>query len=138
MPEGRNVGAAHVRGEFLFFFDNDAHLPRRDELAGLAAELRRDAGLAYVQPRIADPDTGGPLRRWVPLPPPQRPQPRLARPPQPASRADPPPPDGLRGADPVPSPRPPGPEARPLRLPRGPPHPLRPPAPRSAGRRSSA
>ncbi|MGW4226160.1 glycosyltransferase family 2 protein [Streptomyces bauhiniae] len=66
IPEGRNVGAAHVRGEFLFFFDNDAHLPRGDELARLAAELDRDAGLAYVQPRIADPDTGVTLRRWVP------------------------------------------------------------------------
>ncbi|MYS13885.1 glycosyltransferase [Streptomyces sp. SID4982] len=66
IPEGRNVGAAHVRGEFLFFFDNDAHLPRGDELARLAVELDRDAGLAYVQPRIADPDTGITLRRWVP------------------------------------------------------------------------
>ncbi|MFD7886123.1 glycosyltransferase family 2 protein [Streptomyces bauhiniae] len=66
IPEGRNVGAAHVRGEFLFFFDNDAHLPGRDELAGLAAELDADPGLAYVQPRIADPDTGVTLRRWIP------------------------------------------------------------------------
>ncbi|TGN72408.1 glycosyltransferase family 2 protein [Streptomyces bauhiniae] len=66
IPEGRNVGAAHVRGEFLFFFDNDAHLPGGDELARLAAELDGDAGLAYVQPRIADPDTGVTLRRWVP------------------------------------------------------------------------
>ncbi|MEU6385548.1 glycosyltransferase [Streptomyces bauhiniae] len=66
IPEGRNVGAAHVRGEFLFFFDNDAHLPRGDELARMAVELGGDAGLAYVQPRIADPDTGVTLRRWVP------------------------------------------------------------------------
>ncbi|MFG3097038.1 glycosyltransferase family 2 protein [Streptomyces sp. NPDC048202] len=66
IPEGRNIGAAHVRGEFLFFFDNDAHLPGRDEIARLAAELDGDAELAYVQPRIADPDTGVTLRRWVP------------------------------------------------------------------------
>ncbi|MEW2577780.1 glycosyltransferase family 2 protein [Streptomyces syringium] len=66
IPEGRNVGAANVKGELIFFFDNDAILPERDVLARLAAELERDPALAYVQPRIADPDTGTTLRRWVP------------------------------------------------------------------------
>ncbi|WP_238782983.1 glycosyltransferase family 2 protein [Streptomyces monomycini] len=66
IPEGRNVGAANVKGDLLFFFDNDAVLPARDVLARLAAELTRDLALAYVQPRIADPVTGATLRRWVP------------------------------------------------------------------------
>ncbi len=66
IPEGRNIGAANVKGELIFFFDNDAVLPKRDVLARLTAELERDASLAYVQPRIADPDTGITLRRWVP------------------------------------------------------------------------
>ncbi|MFH8407622.1 glycosyltransferase family 2 protein [Streptomyces sp. NPDC018019] len=66
IPEGRNVGAAHVKGDLLFFFDNDAVLPTRDVLARLATELEDDPSLAYVQPRIADPDTGITLRRWVP------------------------------------------------------------------------
>ncbi|MFF8991160.1 glycosyltransferase family 2 protein [Streptomyces sp. NPDC014983] len=66
IPEGRNIGAREVKGDYLFFFDNDAHLPDADVLARLAAELRQDAGLAYVQPRISDPDTGVTLRRWVP------------------------------------------------------------------------
>jgi GT2 family glycosyltransferase len=66
IPEGRNVGAARVRGEHLFFFDNDAHLPDRGVVARLAAALEADAGLAYAQPRIADPETGATLRRWVP------------------------------------------------------------------------
>ncbi|MEU8893447.1 glycosyltransferase family 2 protein [Streptomyces sp. NPDC048442] len=66
IPEGRNVGARNVEGDFLIFFDNDAVLPDRDALARLAAHLHRDPRLAYVQPRIADPDTHVTLRRWVP------------------------------------------------------------------------
>ncbi|MFE9661818.1 glycosyltransferase [Streptomyces sp. NPDC005955] len=66
IPEGRNVGAANVTGDYLFFFDNDAVLPTTDALARLAAELRRDHALAYAQPRITDPDSGVTLRRWVP------------------------------------------------------------------------
>ncbi|MET9428161.1 glycosyltransferase [Streptomyces sp. NPDC003036] len=66
IPEGRNVGAANVTGDYLFFFDNDAHLPDTDALARLAAALDGEPGLAYAQPRIADPDTGVTLRRWVP------------------------------------------------------------------------
>jgi GT2 family glycosyltransferase len=66
IPEGRNVGAANVKGDYLFFFDNDAHLPTTDALARLSAELQRDPGRAYVQPRITDPDSHVTLRRWVP------------------------------------------------------------------------
>lgn len=66
IPEGRNIGADRVRGEYLFFFDNDAHLPDTDTLARLVAEFTRDPQLAYAQPRICDPDTGVTLRRWVP------------------------------------------------------------------------
>lgn len=66
IPEGRNVGAENVKGDLLFFFDNDAVIPTTDALARLAAALERDPHLAYVQPRIADPDTGVTLRRWVP------------------------------------------------------------------------
>ncbi|GAA0367335.1 glycosyltransferase family 2 protein [Actinoallomurus spadix] len=66
IPEGRNVGAANVKGDLIFFFDNDAVLPSRDILARLAAEFARDPRRAYVQPRIADPQTGVTMRRWVP------------------------------------------------------------------------
>ncbi|MET9669644.1 glycosyltransferase family 2 protein [Streptomyces sp. NPDC006475] len=66
IPEGRNIGAQNVQGEYLIFFDNDAHLPQTDVLARLAARLGQDPHLAYLQPRIADPDTGITLRRWVP------------------------------------------------------------------------
>ncbi|MFI9237066.1 glycosyltransferase family 2 protein [Streptomyces sp. NPDC053079] len=66
IPEGRNVGAENVKGDFIFFFDNDAVIPTTDALARLAAAMEPDPHLAYVQPRIADPDTGVTLRRWVP------------------------------------------------------------------------
>ncbi|MEU5834029.1 glycosyltransferase [Streptomyces diacarni] len=66
IPEGRNVGANAVKGDYLFFFDNDAHLPEPHALRTLVDALAADPGLAYVQPRIADPDTGTTLRRWVP------------------------------------------------------------------------
>ncbi|GAA3417781.1 glycosyltransferase family 2 protein [Streptosporangium vulgare] len=69
IPEGRNVGADALGdpgGEFVFFLDNDAVLPTPDILARLVAEARSHPDAAYIQPRIADPDTGVTLRRWVP------------------------------------------------------------------------
>ncbi|ATZ29174.1 Glycosyl transferase family 2 [Streptomyces lavendulae subsp. lavendulae] len=64
--EGRNIGADRVKGDYLFFFDNDAHLPDTDALARPVAEFARDPRLAYAQPRLCDPETGVTLRRWVP------------------------------------------------------------------------
>ncbi len=66
IPEGRNIGAANIRGDYLFFFDNDAVLPATDTLARLVAHLAADPCRAYAQPRISDPDSGATLRRWVP------------------------------------------------------------------------
>ncbi|MFF4411388.1 glycosyltransferase family 2 protein [Streptosporangium sp. NPDC001559] len=66
IPEGRNIGAATVKGNLVFFFDNDAVLPTCDALARLAEEFTHDPRRAFVQPRIADPVTGRTLRRWVP------------------------------------------------------------------------
>lgn len=66
IPEGRNIGAANIKGDLLFFFDNDAVLPDRDILARLAAKFTEAPSHGYVQPRIADPQTGVTMRRWVP------------------------------------------------------------------------
>jgi GT2 family glycosyltransferase len=66
IPEGRNIGARESRGEFLFFYDDDAALPTDDVLSRLAAVLEADRRTAIAQPRPVDP-TGLPSpRRWVP------------------------------------------------------------------------
>lgn len=66
IPEGRNIGAREARGEFIFFFDDDAVLPTPDVVERLAGTLVQDRTLAVVQPRGADPDGRGTARRWVP------------------------------------------------------------------------
>ena len=65
IPEGRNVGAAHARGDLVFFYDDDAALPTSDVLLRLVTTFD-DPAVALVQPRGVDP-TGLPSpRRWVP------------------------------------------------------------------------
>lgn len=66
IPEGRNVGAHAVRGELLFFFDDDAALPSADVLVRLADAFVDDDRLGVAQPRGADPHSGVTARRWVP------------------------------------------------------------------------
>lgn len=68
IPEGRNVGAAAVGGDVIFFYDDDAFLPAEDVLARLVDVLDRDQTVGAVQPRPVDP-TGKPSpQRWVPRP----------------------------------------------------------------------
>jgi GT2 family glycosyltransferase len=66
IPEGRNIGAREVRGDLLFFFDDDAVLPTDDVLARLAAVLDRSPDIAIAQPRAVDPTGRASPRRWVP------------------------------------------------------------------------
>lgn len=66
IPAGRNAGAQHVEGEFLFFNDDDAWLLDEDFLAGCAAEFRADPTLGMIQPRIEDPSSSDPPARWIP------------------------------------------------------------------------
>ncbi|MGD7705819.1 glycosyltransferase family 2 protein [Microlunatus sp. Y2014] len=66
IPEGRNVGAAESRGEFIQFYDDDAALPTDDVLARMVAVMRRDPRIAVVQPRGLDPRGRPAPRRWVP------------------------------------------------------------------------
>jgi GT2 family glycosyltransferase len=66
IPAGRNAGVPHVRGELLFFLDDDARIAAPDALARVAAELAADPELALVQLR-PEPRDGGPRSRdWVP------------------------------------------------------------------------
>ena len=65
IPGGRNAGAAEVRGEILFFLDDDEIVPSPrfvlDALASLEAY-----GAGMVQPRVIDPSGLAAPRRWVP------------------------------------------------------------------------
>jgi GT2 family glycosyltransferase len=66
IPAGRNAGVPLVRGELLFFLDEDASLAQPDALARLARVFADEPDVALVQPRI-DPREGGiGPRDWVP------------------------------------------------------------------------
>jgi GT2 family glycosyltransferase len=64
IPAGRNAGVPHVRGEVLFFLDDDASLVDPDALARVAGALTPDIGA--LQLRVDPLDGGAPLREWVP------------------------------------------------------------------------
>lgn len=63
-PGGRNVGAGLVKGDYIFFYDDDAFLPSTDVLRRMVAAFEPDVGV--VQPRGVDPDGRPSPRRWVP------------------------------------------------------------------------
>jgi GT2 family glycosyltransferase len=66
IPAGRNFGVPHVRGELLFFLDDDASLARPDALARVAEKFSADPRLGLVQLRV-DPRGSGPAAgEWVP------------------------------------------------------------------------
>ena len=67
IPAGRNAGVPHVRGELLFFLDDDAEIAEDDALARVAALFAADPSLGLVQlgPRPREPG-GRRSRDWVP------------------------------------------------------------------------
>ena len=66
IPAGRNAGVGHVRGELLFFLDDDAALRDDDALARVAALFEADPALGLVQLEVAPRAGGEPLRDWCP------------------------------------------------------------------------
>jgi GT2 family glycosyltransferase len=66
IPAGRNRGAEHVSGEWIFFLDDDASLPSPDFLAEAIAIIRADPSIGLLQPRVEDPEGRANPRRWVP------------------------------------------------------------------------
>jgi GT2 family glycosyltransferase len=66
IPAGRNAGVPQVRGELLFFLDDDAAIAAPDALARIAELLAADPGLALVQLRPEARDGGPRSRDWVP------------------------------------------------------------------------
>ncbi|MDP9399494.1 MAG: glycosyltransferase [Actinomycetota bacterium] len=65
IPAGRNAGVPHVRGELLFFLDDDARLAQDDALARLARRFAADPRLGLVQLRVAADPPGSEPRDWV-------------------------------------------------------------------------
>ena len=66
IPAGRNAGVPHVRGELLFFLDDDAELARADALARVAAAFAAEPELALLQLHVEARDGGPRSRDWIP------------------------------------------------------------------------
>lgn len=66
IPAGRNAGVPLVRGDLLFFLDDDARLPHDRVLASMAAQFAADERLGLIQPRVLDPEGRPAPRRWTP------------------------------------------------------------------------
>lgn len=66
IPAGRNAGVPLVRGDLLFFLDDDARVPGKHLLARMAAQFAADPRLGLIQPRVKDPEGALSPRRWTP------------------------------------------------------------------------
>lgn len=63
---GRNHGVGAVRGDLLFFLDDDAWLPAPDTLARVAQIFVEHPAIGMVQSRLSDPEVPTAPRYWVP------------------------------------------------------------------------
>jgi GT2 family glycosyltransferase len=66
IPAGRNAGVPHVRGDLLFFLDDDASLDSPDTLARLARLFAEQPDIGLVQLRVEPREGGVGPRDWVP------------------------------------------------------------------------
>jgi len=66
IPGGRNAGVGSVRGDLVFFLDDDARLAAPDALASVAARFAADPSLGMLQLHVDAADGGRPPRDWVP------------------------------------------------------------------------
>jgi GT2 family glycosyltransferase len=66
IPAGRNAGVPQVKGELLFFLDDDAALASPDTLRRFAAILAARPEVGLIQPRVVDPSGRPAPGRWVP------------------------------------------------------------------------
>ncbi len=66
IPAGRNAGAEHVTGEYIFFLDDDASIPSPTFLSDAIALIEADPSIGLLQPRVVDPDGNANPRRWIP------------------------------------------------------------------------
>lgn len=65
IPEGRNVGARHAEGGYLFFLDDDAEIVDDDVFARLVERFRRWPDVGVIGARIVD-EAGDTAQRHVP------------------------------------------------------------------------
>ncbi|ROS31219.1 glycosyltransferase family 2 protein [Cellulomonas sp. PhB150] len=65
IPEGRNVGAAHVTGELVFFLDDDAVIPSTTALRTMAERFARRPKLGMAQALLTATDGSESPGRWV-------------------------------------------------------------------------
>jgi GT2 family glycosyltransferase len=66
IPAGRNAGVPAVRGDLLFFLDDDARLAAPDALARVGRAFAADPRLGLLQLRVDPLGPGAPPREWVP------------------------------------------------------------------------
>lgn len=66
IPAGRNRGVAEVRGDYIFFLDDDASIPSPTFLVDAIAKLQADPSIGLLQPRVVDPSGVENPRRWIP------------------------------------------------------------------------
>jgi GT2 family glycosyltransferase len=67
IPAGRNAGVPHVRGDLIFFLDDDASIVADDTLLQLERRFAEDPRLGAVQLRVDPrPAEGKPNRDWTP------------------------------------------------------------------------
>lgn len=66
IPVGRNRGAEHVKGDYVFFLDDDASIPSPTFLIDAIAKIAADSRIGLIQPRVEDPEGKANPRRWVP------------------------------------------------------------------------
>ncbi len=66
IPAGRNAGAAQVRGDWIFFLDDDASIPSPTFLRDAVATIVADPRIGLLQPRVVDPEGRENPRRWIP------------------------------------------------------------------------
>lgn len=66
IPGGRNRGVDQVRGEYLFFLDDDASIPSTTFLADAIGKIVADPSIGLIQSRVVDPSGATNPGRWVP------------------------------------------------------------------------
>lgn len=66
IPAGRNRGVELVRGDYVFFLDDDASIPSPTFLADAIAKIEADPSIGLLQPRVEDASGAENPRRWIP------------------------------------------------------------------------